>query len=59
MGFKCTWLLFDLLYKSGNFEKIIEIDMENRPKMWSNTTNFSKFLDILVFGACYKLVRKI
>ncbi|XP_031620887.1 pentatricopeptide repeat-containing protein 2, mitochondrial-like [Contarinia nasturtii] len=54
-GFKCTLMLLDLLYINGQFDKIIEIDMENRSKIWSSKTNCSKFLDVLVFGACYKL----
>lgn len=55
-GFKSTILCLDLLYVNGKYNEILQIDSENREKLWSKRTNFTKFIDVLVFGACYKLV---
>lgn len=46
----------DLLYLSQKYDEILEIDSERRQHQWSARTNFSKFIDVLVFGAAYKLV---
>lgn len=56
-GFKSTLLCLDLLYINGKYDTIIQIDAEKRQSLWSNQSNFSKFIDVLVLGACYKLVR--
>lgn len=55
-GFKSTILLLDLLYQNGKYNDILQIDSEKRGNLWSKRTNFTKFIDVLVFGACYKLV---
>lgn len=58
-GFKCTLLYLDLLYKSQGYQEIIEIDKKCRNTIWAKRTNSLKFIDVLVFGACYKLVKII
>lgn len=58
-GFKSTLICLDLLYNNGNYDKIIQIDKHNRQTFGEKRTMFSKFIDVLVLGACYKLVCSI
>lgn len=58
-GFKCTFICLDLLYINGKYSEILKIDSEKRQHLWPISTNFTKFIDVLVFGACYKLVSLI
>lgn len=55
-GFKCTLICLDLLYINGKYSEILKIDSEKRQHLWSIRTNFTKFIDVLIFGASYKLV---
>lgn len=55
-GFRCTLLYLDLAYKNENYNEILEMDKQLRDTIWAKQTNFSKYIDVLVFGACYKLV---
>lgn len=55
-GFQCAHLYMDLLYENGKYEEIINVDKKLRQDLREKRTNFSKFIDVLVFGACYKLV---
>lgn len=46
----------DLAYKNKNYNEILEMDKQIRGTISAKQTNFSKYIDVLVIGACYKLV---
>ncbi|XP_055310231.1 pentatricopeptide repeat-containing protein 2, mitochondrial-like [Sitodiplosis mosellana] len=54
-GFKSTLICLDCLYVNGKYGEILKIDSKKRQHLWSTRTNFTKFIDVLVFGASYKL----
>lgn len=55
-GFRCTLLYLDLAYKNEKYNEILEMDKQLRDTILAKRTNFSKYIDVLIFGACYKLV---